>query len=363
MDKLICFGSAVKALGDGRVEGHLVVFGDAEQTDITALRDYFTPDTDFGIEEGAKTKVWYRHALNPNLDRVIGEGTLKVDDVGVFIEAQLNLRDRYVKAVYEEMAVKGSLGWSSGSVKHLIRREEQENGSHKITRWPLGLDASITPDPAEPRTQVVAMKSLVEVSDPFEEIASSLKAQYLGEYVEREMTMAALRELNSALMYSVVWRCLYDEEMTAEQKREKLAGAFAEFASIATETLSGYLDSAEGTAEAMKALRILWGSDRPDSFSDHAAKVASASADLANRLASRLETRQRDGRTLSQADQDALKTALAPLEELDAVRAQLVRTLAAAEGCKNITPDDVLLREKERLSLSIKTQLATIGIR
>lgn len=361
MDKLINFGGAVKAAGDGQVSGYLVVFGGPEETDITGLRDYFTADTDFGIEAGAKTKVWYRHGLNPALDREIGEGSLKVDDVGVFIEGQLNLRDRYVKAVYGEMAVKGKLGWSSGSANHLIRREKQENGAHKITRWPLGLDASITPDPAEPRTAVVAeAKCLGDAPDPLEEILPALKSEYLGEHVEREMTMAGVRALNDALMYSVLYRCLYDEELTTDQKRERITGAFAEFASIATETLTSYLGQPEEAA-AMKALRTLWGPERPESLADHTAKVVSAAADLTERLASRLEVRKQTGRSLSPSNLAALKSADAALEEVLAVKASLGHVLAEAEpGASTPAPD--LTLERDRLRLQIQTQLAACGI-
>lgn len=360
MDKLINFGGAVKALGDGRIEGHLVVFGDPDNTDLTGYRDYFTAETDFGIEAGAKTKIWYRHGLNPKLDREIGEGELKVDDVGVWIDGQLNLRDRYVKAVYGNMAMKGALGWSSGSVTHLVRREQQENGAHKITRWPLGLDASVTPDPADPRTQVVTeMKCLSAEPDPLEELPA-LKSQYLGEHVEREMTMAGVRALNDALMYSVLYRCLYDEELTTEQKRERITGAFAEFASIATETLTSYLGQPEEAA-AMKALRTLWGPERPESLADHTAKVVSAAADLTERLASRLEVRKQTGRSLSPSNLAALKSADAALEEVLAVNASLAHVLAEADpGVTPPAPD--LTLERDRLRLLLQTQIATCGI-
>ena len=39
------------------------------------------------------------------------------------------------------------MGLSSGTAPHLVEREAQANGSHKITRWPLGLDASSRPSP------------------------------------------------------------------------------------------------------------------------------------------------------------------------------------------------------------------------
>jgi phage head maturation protease len=355
MDKLINFGGAVKALGEGVVEGYLVLFGTPDETDASGLRDFFTPETDFGLADGMKSTIWYRHALEPSLDRPIGEGALKADDVGVFITGQLNLRDRYVKAVYDQMACKGKLGWSSGSVSHLVRREPQENGAHKITRWHLGLDASLTPDPAEPRTQV-AVKSLTDLPAvaPLEELLPEIKAQFLGEYVEREMTLASLRTLNDALMYSVVARCLYDDQLTPEQKQAHLAGAFAEFSALALETLSPLLAGTD--SGALKALRTLWGPERPESLVEHAAKVVSASAEFANRLETRLEVRQTDGRTLSAAQRDALKAVVEEFNDLDAVKAHLLRTLAAAEGKPTPTREDT-----ERLRTAFLRLTSPVG--
>jgi len=82
------------------------------------------------------------------------------------MESQLALRDDYERAVYS-LVEAGKMGLSSGTAPHLVEREPQANGSHKITRWPLGLDASITPIPAEPRTSVVALKTYLDMSEPY----------------------------------------------------------------------------------------------------------------------------------------------------------------------------------------------------
>jgi HK97 family phage major capsid protein len=151
---LVCQGSEVKALDGGRVAGYLVRFSKSvDDKDLTG--DYFAPDTDYG--EADKSPVLYQHGMDKLLGRKrIGTGDLKRDDVGVWIEAQLNMRDEYEKAIYE-LAKKGKLGWSSGTAGHLVERDR----SGKITAWPLGLDASLTPTPAEPRNHAVTLKSLV----------------------------------------------------------------------------------------------------------------------------------------------------------------------------------------------------------
>lgn len=154
---LVTFGGEVKALGGGKVGGYLVRFSSEEDTDLTG--EFFTSETDFVIEDGQKSAVYYQHGLDPTLkQRKLGSGTLKKDDVGVWIEAQLNLRDKYENFIYGE-AKKGRMGWSSGTAPNLVERAAVGKAYH-IKHWPLGLDASLTPIPAEPRNVAVPLKSL-----------------------------------------------------------------------------------------------------------------------------------------------------------------------------------------------------------
>jgi phage head maturation protease len=168
-ETLVWFGDAVKTSASALeisigeeipVAGYLVRFGSPEATDVSALRDFFTADTDFGLDLHTKSRVIYQHGLDQKLDRrSLLVADLKLDDVGVWAEGQYKIRDEYDKKV-AQLVKDGKLGWSSGTARHLIRREAQANGSHKITAWPLGLDASLTPAPAEPRTRAVSLKSL-----------------------------------------------------------------------------------------------------------------------------------------------------------------------------------------------------------
>ena len=165
---VVTTGPALKALGDGKIGGYLVVFGDATKTDLSAMADYFTPETDFDLEDGTgKATVLYHHGMDATLKRrKLGRADLRTDDVGVWMESQLALRDDYERAVYS-MVEAGKMGLSSGTAPHLVEREAQANGAHKITRWPLGLDASITPIPAEPRTSVRAFKTYLDMAEPY----------------------------------------------------------------------------------------------------------------------------------------------------------------------------------------------------
>ena len=152
-EQLVYFGGAVKALGNGKVGGYLVRFTSEDELDLE--NEYFDAATDYG--KARASDVYYSHGLDPVLGkRVLGEGAMESQDVGIWIEAQLEMRDEYERAVYS-LAEKGKLGWSSGTAPHLVERK----GSH-ITRWPLGLDASLTPTPADPGNRAMPLKAWAE---------------------------------------------------------------------------------------------------------------------------------------------------------------------------------------------------------
>ena len=151
---LVYFGDAVKALGDGKIGGYLVRFSDEDTPDLTG--EYFTKDTDFGeLVEGT---VYYQHGLDPKMKkRKLGKSTHRTDEFGVWADMQLAMRDEYERFLYQ-MAEDGLLGWSSGTASHLVEKESTGK-SWKITKWPLGLDDTLTPTPAEPRNSAIPLKS------------------------------------------------------------------------------------------------------------------------------------------------------------------------------------------------------------
>lgn len=178
-DVFVYYGGAVKALGDGKVGGYLVEFSDPEtKTGSPDLdRDYFAADTDYDLEENKSATVYYDHGRDPVLKRrKLGRVAMRVDDVGVWVEGQLNRRDEHEKAIYR-LAELGKLGWSSGTAPHLVDRKSVGNFK-KIVSWPLGDDASLTPTPASytKTNQVVALKS-VAVPTLAEMVAEVLKPE------------------------------------------------------------------------------------------------------------------------------------------------------------------------------------------
>ncbi|MBW7879890.1 MAG: phage major capsid protein [Anaerolineae bacterium] len=147
----------VKALdATGRIGGYLAVWGSADQRDLQD--EYFTPATDFGLDWYETRPVLYQHALDDAIKTAaLGViDTLRKDDVGLWVEAQLDKRNRYVQAVLDLIA-RGALSWSSGSMPHLVKTAP--DGC--IERWVI-VEGSLTPTPAEPRlTDVHTLKAAI----------------------------------------------------------------------------------------------------------------------------------------------------------------------------------------------------------
>jgi len=144
-------GCELKTSGNGVVKGYLVRFGNPQDTDLE--RDYFTKNTDFGMEfvDGSDHKLglYYNHGMDPVVKtKKIGYGTIKMTDNGLWYEAQLDLADEYAKMIYD-LAKKGKLGFSSGAASHMVERTPMGK-SFEIKRWNLA-EASLTPQPAESR--------------------------------------------------------------------------------------------------------------------------------------------------------------------------------------------------------------------
>lgn len=179
----VTIGTEVKALGNGKVGGYLVRFSTKKDPDLAG--DFFTAETDFDIDfsdpSSAKSTAYFDHCMDETLGQtqlgvldakgVASKAQLGIDDVGVWIEHQLDVRDEYQSAIYQ-LAKKGKLGWSSGTAKHLVARESKGTANW-VKTWPLGKDASYTPTPCEPRTAVLAVKSIVD-ADTFNDLKSGL---------------------------------------------------------------------------------------------------------------------------------------------------------------------------------------------
>ena len=114
MDDILIFtGDAVKALGNGRVGGYLARFTKSGDYDLTG--DRFDAATDFG--DADKLPVLFNHGMDRTLGRKrIGKSELRRDDVGLWVEAQLQQRDEYERAIFISNAACVSHSNSSSDV-------------------------------------------------------------------------------------------------------------------------------------------------------------------------------------------------------------------------------------------------------
>lgn len=166
-DVSVYFGGAVKSLGDGRVGGYLVRYSTEQDPDISDARDFFTKSTDFVTTFPRQSPAWFNHALDIKKKRLSHDATLSQDDFGVWAETILDERDQYEKFLLS-LSSEGKLGWSSGTASHLVERAPVGQ-ANKVLVWPLGLDASLTHMPAEPRNEVIPLKSLSDLLPPIPE--------------------------------------------------------------------------------------------------------------------------------------------------------------------------------------------------
>jgi HK97 family phage major capsid protein/HK97 family phage prohead protease len=134
------------------VGGYGVVFGGRDLTG-----DQFTADTDFNLGYVPAPAVFYDHTMT-GLNHRLGE-VVKItkDEKGLWIEAQLQRSAEYVDEVLQ-LVKKGVLGWSSGSISHLVRREKGV-----IKNWTIA-EFSLTPTPAEPRTIGVTQLKTIDAN-------------------------------------------------------------------------------------------------------------------------------------------------------------------------------------------------------
>jgi len=214
-DNLIFYAGEVKALGDGKVAGYLARYGTPKDVDLEG--DFFSKETDFGVDDAGKLPVYYQHGFDSQLkNRRIGRGIVKYDDSGLWFEAQLELRDEYEKMLYE-LAKNGKLGWSSGAAGHLVERE-QVGKSYHIKSWPIA-EASLTPTPAEPRNSAVPVKSLFKPET--EQAVDTVKVEDKADISEDTMTEDEIK----AMLESVAAKAA-DEAVKAfaEQQPQVKAG-------------------------------------------------------------------------------------------------------------------------------------------
>lgn len=241
-DELIYFGDEVKALADGKVGGYLIRYA-VDTHDLTG--DYFSKDSEIEIPLD-NLPIYYNHGQDSKMKkRVIGRATIKKDDVGLWLEGQLALRDEYEKAV-DSMVKMGKLGLSSGALSHLVEREAKGEGIFFIKSWVVG-EASLTPTPAEPLNHVVSLKSLT--TPDLAALPKVEDEQILSEPIKENKKMA--EEMDVKALVAAALKERDDAEQAKKDRAAEIEAAKAEGAKAAVEELKskGALKTAYHTTE------------------------------------------------------------------------------------------------------------------
>lgn len=162
MDKL-----AIKSENDTSytIGGYGVVWGGEDLEE-----EHFEPDTDLWLDKITPTPmILYRHGVDEALGKSVVGRVVKTatDEIGLWIEAQIDKANDYAEAI-RELIAEGLLGLSSAAPAHLT---EIKDG--KIISWPV-VEFSLTPSPIEPRTiPVMEMKELGELSPAIKSLLPS----------------------------------------------------------------------------------------------------------------------------------------------------------------------------------------------
>jgi hypothetical protein len=161
---------AIKALGANRIGEYGVLWGNDQQRDL--VNEYFTAKTaelTAVFDAMSRVPALYQHALDGQLKtQVVGQiDVMQMDDIGVWVEAQLNSSSRYVDAI-RQLVADGKLHWSSGTLPGA--RKVAQDGH--ILRWPI-VEMSLTPTPAEFR---MVERPIGEIKAAYEALGLHLQA-------------------------------------------------------------------------------------------------------------------------------------------------------------------------------------------
>lgn len=311
MDLLTVYSDAIKSDRLGSVKGYLVRFGSPDATDLEG--DYFTPQTDFGfpIKAGERVplNVYYHHGMDKFVGKKsIGTGYVKMDDTGLWYEAQLDMADSYGEMI-AKLCKQGKMGYSSGAAGHMVERKSLGKAS-EITRWCIA-EASITPTPAEYRNSVKSLEDMYSMEPMMEEeemVMAPMPEQSPEEYAvsvfdesEGEMVHEGLEAYYDALcgaIEAVSDQSMADAIIDEFAKRAKALYAMHGMKSVQPASLRGVerrLRDAVGLSRssAKRLAPVVWDSlrdaDQPETQPDLEVKAKATDIDERAELLARLE--------------------------------------------------------------------------
>lgn len=195
--------SEIKSVAPGRLRHYAVLWGNAKQRDLYG--EWFTPQTQDMqtiFKAIGKLPLLYHHAMDNTLKTdVVGVvDKMGTDEIGLWVESQMDMANRYRTAI-EQMVENKHLGTSSGTLPG-ARKVSPEG---EIERWAI-VEVSLTPTPAEPglvRQHPVALVKaaydelgLPEPDEVLTQDSGAEEARRREQDVERERL--ALLELSAA---------------------------------------------------------------------------------------------------------------------------------------------------------------------
>lgn len=140
---------------DNIIEGLAIPFGGPlNGKDLDG--EFFTAETNFCLDWFPTRPLLYDHGLDSTLKTSVAGKTVGQEqtDTGVWARVQLDIRNRYLRAI-QELVQQGAVGFSSGAMAHLVQIDK----SGEIKQWPW-VELSVTPTPANPEAIAYTVKSL-----------------------------------------------------------------------------------------------------------------------------------------------------------------------------------------------------------
>jgi phage head maturation protease len=311
MDLLTVYSDAIKSDRLGSVKGYLVRFGSPDATDLEG--DFFTPQTDFGfpIKAGERVplNVYYHHGMDKMIGKKsIGTGFVKMNETGLWYEAQLDMADEYGSMI-AKLCKQGKMGYSSGAAGHMVERKSVGKAS-EITRWCIA-EASITPTPAEYRNSVKSLEEMYGMEPMMEEeemVMAPMPEQSAAEYAaeifkeaEGELIHEGLEAYWDALcgaIEMVTDQAMADAIIDEFAKRAKALFAMHGVKSVQPASLRGVerrLRDAVGLSRssAKRLAPVVWDSlrdaDQPETQPDLVVEAKAHDNDERQELLARLE--------------------------------------------------------------------------
>lgn len=225
----------IKALTDEHaiVAGYGIVYGGRDLVGET-----FTPDTDLWPDLVPAKVVLYDHTMG-EVKHALGRVIEEVRNArGVWIEAQLERNRDYVEEILE-LVQAGALGWSSGSIGHLVQR----SAGGIIKSWPV-VEYSLTPTPAEPRTLGVQIIKALSIDNP--------RLEALVPEAESAAARATAAEPSIQLIESEETNVSDEIKNTEPQAPDEVAALKTQVENLgaAVERLLGYMESAPAVAKS-----------------------------------------------------------------------------------------------------------------